>query len=905
MSDSSVTERRIRPIQDAIATDNWKQALQLCDKWSKKGEKSERFLTIKAFVLVKQGDKAQNDKGRAEVLDLCKRTPPITEPEAIYQLQTALKALSLQEQEGPKVWERAAAVAQDNKDILTRWLNQAIADRNWLSAQKATMGLRKSFPKDRNYEFWNIMMCHLIHQDHDGVDEKTRLLFATLAYRMITKAAETTGTDEEQLLSPGKAISTAEEVALLATVLNSTGHAQETIKLLQGDAFKLDSRIGKLDPQLTLSQLLQSFNVAEQWDEAFEYTQTLLSNPEYQSDDRVWILWLKSLTNSSTPERQRSCAQVLDDACKARPISRASYSAKMQFLQSQGDDESLTQLLATCQEYADAFSTKAFCFDDLKDALNSLDETRFKAFSDSRLTDTSNLGQLFSLKLEYSKIPTSDSGDTLVRFVGRALALYKDSLVNSPSCPEAAVLAVLALLRLSKAENNIEHALRATILLEAARAKFEDYYLFTVLLVQLTSYLGLFSSAMDTFTKLSVKNLQYETVAHLMLTRISTLHPLPSRPSDERLDPMFELDIAYTALVNADRALVRAIRDGLRFNNYSNIANSVEMRSDMKKSASLQLYMIEDRKVSRIHGVPEAIILDQSIDTIVDHRDWAYLPNYRKDDAEMIDSFKCGPTQRKGWIDAMRLLDNVVTYLQAEISGHTNLIPKLVEHITTTLKAVEGFSEQQLAELTEAEATSLKCHQTLAKGALLIHGPPATREQMVEVLEPLKTWLEEIKAIESQDPIPTSPTVAGVPVYTWKQIHTSLSRLETLQPVAMLLGILAKKAKGKSKAAAAIPKDDVASLQGLVAEIEKCIHDNALRIEGEINASGVLGKLVDLGYGRKVDGVVSEGLDLTALEEALGSIIDEATMETICGGIKESWEEALERLRVIKVRRNK
>ena len=87
-------------------------------------------------MLVKQGDKAQNDKGRAEVLDLCNRTPPITEPEAIYQLQTALKALSLQEQEGPKVWERAAAVAQDNKDILTRWLNQAIADRNWLSAQK-------------------------------------------------------------------------------------------------------------------------------------------------------------------------------------------------------------------------------------------------------------------------------------------------------------------------------------------------------------------------------------------------------------------------------------------------------------------------------------------------------------------------------------------------------------------------------------------------------------------------------------------------------------------------------------------------------------------------------------------------------------------------------------------------
>ncbi len=61
--------------------------------------------------------------------------------------------------------------------------------------QQATMGLRKSFPKDRNYEFWNIMMCHLIHEQHD-LPEKDRMLFGTLAYRMITKAAEIIPTDQ-------------------------------------------------------------------------------------------------------------------------------------------------------------------------------------------------------------------------------------------------------------------------------------------------------------------------------------------------------------------------------------------------------------------------------------------------------------------------------------------------------------------------------------------------------------------------------------------------------------------------------------------------------------------------------------------------------------------------------------
>ncbi|KAH0842404.1 hypothetical protein AYO21_10520 [Fonsecaea monophora] len=135
MSDPSVSERRIRPIQDAVASANWKQALQLCDKWFKKGERSDRFLALKAFVLVNQPDKTQYDRSREEVLDLCKRTPPLTEPEAIYQLQNALKTLSLHE-ESPKLWERALSVKKDDKDLYMRWLNQAVADNNWKSAQK-------------------------------------------------------------------------------------------------------------------------------------------------------------------------------------------------------------------------------------------------------------------------------------------------------------------------------------------------------------------------------------------------------------------------------------------------------------------------------------------------------------------------------------------------------------------------------------------------------------------------------------------------------------------------------------------------------------------------------------------------------------------------------------------------
>jgi hypothetical protein len=40
---ADVSERRIRPIQDAVESRNWKQAMQLCEKWHKKGEKSDQF----------------------------------------------------------------------------------------------------------------------------------------------------------------------------------------------------------------------------------------------------------------------------------------------------------------------------------------------------------------------------------------------------------------------------------------------------------------------------------------------------------------------------------------------------------------------------------------------------------------------------------------------------------------------------------------------------------------------------------------------------------------------------------------------------------------------------------------------------------------------------------------------
>ena len=62
------------------------------------------------------------------------------------------------------------------------------------------MMLRKQAPNDRKYEFWVIFMCLRI--ERSGYDEKTRKLFGTMAYKMISKAASLTPMELKKEVGP-------------------------------------------------------------------------------------------------------------------------------------------------------------------------------------------------------------------------------------------------------------------------------------------------------------------------------------------------------------------------------------------------------------------------------------------------------------------------------------------------------------------------------------------------------------------------------------------------------------------------------------------------------------------------------------------------------------------------------
>jgi hypothetical protein len=56
------------------------------------------------------------------------------------------------------------------------------------------MSLQNNFPKKRKYYIWAIFLCYLLAVD-EASSETDRKLFGTLAYRMVSKAAESVPAD--------------------------------------------------------------------------------------------------------------------------------------------------------------------------------------------------------------------------------------------------------------------------------------------------------------------------------------------------------------------------------------------------------------------------------------------------------------------------------------------------------------------------------------------------------------------------------------------------------------------------------------------------------------------------------------------------------------------------------------
>lgn len=107
---------------------------------------------------------------------------------------------------------------------------------------------------------------------------------------------------QKELLSPPRAIQTAEELLLLTRIFAAQGRDDEIVKLLNSEHLGVTSRIVQNEWSFVTAKL-EALEKAELWEEALVYTRELLSLPDDASsaadmkyremdDWKVWNLLL-------------------------------------------------------------------------------------------------------------------------------------------------------------------------------------------------------------------------------------------------------------------------------------------------------------------------------------------------------------------------------------------------------------------------------------------------------------------------------------------------------------------------------------------------------------------------------------------------------------------------------------
>ena len=303
---------------------------------------------------------------------------------------------------------------------------------------------------------------------------------------------------------------------------------------------------------------------------------------------------------------------------------RNAHLARFAVIQARRSDDFQAQICQACELYWQKFRRKAFCFEDLKAPLAALDDSQRQITldhithdfgsvtdgSEQKLVDAAT--SINMLKLRYCFVAKcQDVSVSLGQIACDAIELYRRSLQTAPACFEAAILGAVAL---TKMAHNLPASrerclLQAVLILKACRNRNEDYYPYLPCLLKLESALGLMSLAMKDFKRLSLKNIQWETAGHLILTRISTTHPQASGvstpSSDAGLDPVKAIRAGVQMWDSAGETLSAQVRSGLKNGSYVNVLETLDLRSELERSLSRQLFLREDSRTRRLLDLPD------------------------------------------------------------------------------------------------------------------------------------------------------------------------------------------------------------------------------------------------------------------------------------------------------------
>ncbi|PLB54463.1 cytoskeleton organization protein [Aspergillus steynii IBT 23096] len=935
-ANDAVFHRRNKPIQDAIDGQNFKQALQLIEKRMKKGEDTRFLRAWKAHVLFRHADGAHHQRGIDETLALCKVDPPATDLETLDILYDTLQKMGGQADAMRSIWERASKAKPQDLDLQMKWFEYAFDGDDWKSAQKAAMTLQSNFPKDRKYYFWAIFLSYLVSVD-DSSSETERKLFGTLAYRMASKAADSVPSDPKELLSPPRAIQNAEELLLLAKIFESQGRHSELVSILNSETVGISSRIIQNDWSF-VGEKLSSLEKAQMWTEGLSYTKSLLAIPNTEDERKalqehddwaVWSLLVAAVRNINNQETLAETQKFIDGFIEYEPKSRNAQLARLDLIHFNFQSGSLKadELVAACQGYFYLNKNKLYCFGDLQTYLSALDKdslSKFVEYTAKNQGETSGkkndpfkgVAAINGLKFEYCFLLSADESNVtkskVEEFASRCLQKYRDverperdaasSTIESQPSDDLLLLAAMSLIRFGEtlASTNQEQVLnlihiRAAAILERLLQDSPHNYQALLLLVRIYLRLGAGSLALKTFSKLSVKQIQFETVAHNLFTRLATIHPQSAPPIEGAEYKDFNPQSAFVQALNfyrtADITTVRHRSKGLDLGSYVNIEGTIDLQKRLKNSICRRLWALEVRRIQRLVGGDPMGHEDIARDTspLVDQRVFDAFMNCEAPGKPTLEErVRLGPLPQEQWVKSTRMADELFGLLKNIILQK----PITAQHELPTLEDLVGSNAA--SEMTGSEIEGAKVNLNLFRVAVFLGGSKSVSPEQVESsLTEVEEWLNEKSRELTVDDGQISGAISNTAIFlksetptapSWKSFHDLFVVLESLKAVIFIATIVSRKGFKIAKAS----KDQVTRLGESARQVHQAIRVNVRTLKSRISEPGMLGSLIDLVGGG--DGKGEVGAELRA---ELEKTMDTSAVEIFCGELMESWEEGL------------
>ncbi|KAK0391568.1 hypothetical protein NLU13_1068 [Sarocladium strictum] len=385
-------------LQSACSEGNWLVALRLAEK-RMRTSKDSYFEILKVCAESQLDDPSTRFAAVAAAWQYAKDGTVIKDVDALDLLEWAcqdhLPECDFQETLGT-LRARAVKAGLKQKAEAVRCFESCLMHWDLINAQQIAAMMDRTYPQERRFMFWNIVVTHMLSIDSQSPAEKKKL-YGMLAQKQIERAAQSAQDNANDAATPAaRTVQSEEEILLLYEVVEKHGTSDDLSKLLASPLLGPVPQFLKGRKEL-LMRTLRRHQRNKEWRAIFDLCQQCLTGGDEKTEEPNYLAadWsilqqfieAASHLESVKPTAVSTVRTLLLKFAKStslRPIYRrnillARLAAVFTLSPTEGadakDDGSVSLRLSEIVAYLKDQVLNSACFDDVKAFMEKLDDS--------------------------------------------------------------------------------------------------------------------------------------------------------------------------------------------------------------------------------------------------------------------------------------------------------------------------------------------------------------------------------------------------------------------------------------------------------------------------------------------------------------------------------------------------